>query len=84
MPIFWSKLGERPDFLSYVCLCVLFRGVFVFLLHTFAAEIEGCTEHATVWQRNMTASFVYWGWKLNMAPGEGETLSIARGDTAKR
>lgn len=22
MPIFWSKLGERPDFLSYVCVCV--------------------------------------------------------------
>lgn len=22
MPIFWSKLGERPDFLSYVCVCL--------------------------------------------------------------
>lgn len=21
MPILWSKLGERPDFLSYVCVC---------------------------------------------------------------
>lgn len=88
MPIFWSKLGERPDFLSYVCvcvcLCVLFCYMFILLLCVFTTKIRGCPEHAAAWHRNTTARFSYSSWKLNPAPGKRETLSIAKGDIAKR
>lgn len=59
MPIFWSKLGERPDFLSYVCLLVLLGYMFILLLCVFTTEIRACPAHGSAWQRNTTAWFIH-------------------------